>query len=101
MINTCFDTMPIEGIYYDLETYIPANGRYELENCLPHNLRIINEYKNGIPDGVEEYYYAINKTNVDIQRSPEWLPINHPSVAWYVLYICNYTDRIEKRLNDE
>ena len=44
---------------------------------------------------------AINKIDVDIQKSPEWLPINHPSVAWYVLYMCNYMDRIEKGLIDE
>ena len=59
-IQTCFSTMPIEPSYlhYDVQTYEIANGRYELSNCGPFNLKMIEEYENGKLHGVRETYYA-------------------------------------------
>jgi len=56
------DCMPVasldwtSGTFYDIKKKKLANGRYE-SVCKIHNTRMIEEYINGVANGVEEKYY--------------------------------------------
>ena len=55
--KTCFKTIVKDGIHYDLKTNNPANGKYQMERCGPHNLQLLEEYKHGKSHGTFDTYY--------------------------------------------
>lgn len=57
------------GKHYDVKTFELANGRYEEIHAHPHNLRFVEEYKNGLPHGVNETYYG----NGNLMSSEQWV----------------------------
>ncbi|MBT3612350.1 MAG: hypothetical protein HN522_05365 [Flavobacteriales bacterium] len=55
--KTCYKVVLRDGIFFDLETNKPANGKYLMKECGPHNLKLTEEYKNGKSHGTFDTYF--------------------------------------------